>query len=379
MSLAAAFIVLFGFYFVPSAPTQPASEDAAITVYQSDFSRDLKDAATASWRSQAPLRRGTTPKEGRKFLGFFAERDRVELRLKDLPEHAMVRLRLSLFLVYGHDGNDVYFGPDIWGCEVLGGPRLLHTTFCNVKHLTNLNEQNFPADFPHGSFPAGTGSSEFGSLGWFKAWDKVQHPVDSVYELAFVFPHRDAELGLAFYSDCAENWLGECWGLESVTLEVLPEPIAMSEAELRKVWLTMQTGKDAAASDAVWTLVSAGPKGLDLVRSELDPQGETAADLRKLVLQLDAPTFRERRQAGRELLARGPSLSRFIETERQRHLKVPEIKIRTRELLDHWQEKKVTLANPEVRARVLKYLAVMGADELCEDLQAEDETLPRKP
>jgi len=116
-------------------------------------------------------------------------------------------------------------------------------------------------------------------------------------------------------------------------------------------------------------LTSTGSAGLDLVRSDLKPQGKAATGLRKLVLQLDAPTFRERREAGRQLMARGPSLSRFIEDERQRHLNVPEIKIRTRELLAHWNEQKVTLANPEVRARVMKYLAVMGADELRADLQ----------
>lgn len=349
-----------------SVVAQPDRSDNIVPVYQRDFSHDLKPAAGSAWSVSdgAALKRGTTPKGGRKFLGLFAEHDRLELRLKDLPEHALVRLRLTVFMVYGHDGNDEYFGPDIWGCEVLGGPRLLHSTFCNVKHLSNLNEQNFPADFPHGSFPAGTGSTEFGSLGWIKAWGKVQHPVDSVYELEFVFPHRADELGLAFYSECAENWLGECWGLESVIVEVLREPVALSDAELRNAWLTLQMEKDASAHDAIWTLASAGPKALDLVRGELDPQGETAADLRKLILQLAAPKFRERRDAGRQLLDRGPAIARFLETERARHLDVPEIKIRTRDILDHWQEQKVTLADPEVRARVLKYLSVVGAATL---------------
>ena len=93
---------------------------------------------------------------------------------------------------------------------------------------------------------------KFGSLGWIKAWGKDRHPVDSVYQLNFVFPHCTAELGLAIYSDCAENWLGECWGLASVTVELLPKPVAMSEAELQKTWWTLQTGKDASVHDALW-------------------------------------------------------------------------------------------------------------------------------
>jgi|GEM_PF-5939866 len=349
---------------VPTGLAQDAEPrgEQGVAVFQSDFAKGVD--TNGLWRSTAPLRRGTTPKGARKFLGPFAEHDRVELRLQDLPRHKLLRLRVRLFLIYGHDGNDEYFGPDLWTCQVLGGPTLLRTTFCNVTHLSNLDEQNFPADYPHESFGAATGAAEFGTLGWVKAWGKAQHPVDSVYELEFVFPHEDDEVGFAFFSEFGESELGESWGLGSVSVDVLEQPVAMAEPQMRRIWKELLQGEGATSYAAVWKLAATGAPGLDLVREDLQPSGAAATALTNLVQQLNAPAFRDRRAAGETLIARGSGISSFLAAARKRHWEVPEIRIRLGEILALWQKEGKGLHDPRVRARVSKYLSVVGADEL---------------
>ena len=138
----------------------------------------------------------------------------VSLTLTNLPPHSALRLTFDLLVLKSWDGNSPTYGPDCWTLSVAGGSVLLDTTFSNnPKVAREGSDQNYPQLH---AMPR-TGAARTNSLG-YKFFG------DSIYPLAFTFPHSSSTLKLDFHSSLFEGkgLADESWGLDNVRLMIAP-------------------------------------------------------------------------------------------------------------------------------------------------------------
>jgi hypothetical protein len=133
----------------------------------------------------------------------------VTLTLRHLKPHTSVTVTFDLYILKSWDGNNANYGPDRWRLSVRGGPTLVDTTFSNNKKTGayDLSLQNYPvADTTPQS-----GASAVNTLGY-------TFYGDSIYHLAFTFPHNGDTLALDFSSRLFEGkgTADESWGLDNV-------------------------------------------------------------------------------------------------------------------------------------------------------------------
>ena len=74
---------------------------------------------------------------------------------------------------------------------------------------------------------------------------------------------------------------------------------------LRAAWDLLDRDDPAVGYPPVWTLAAGGADGLAAIRAGLARSGETEARVKRLIAELDAPSFRDRERAGEELMALG--------------------------------------------------------------------------
>lgn len=167
-----------------------------------------------------------TPVGSRRFLGEFDDRT-VTLTLTGLPAHARIRLSFDFLALKTWGGiapsasNNT--GPDRFVLSVANGPTLLDTTFSNHDSDARFR-QNYPAASDSGiDYPAFTGASEHGLLG-YSAYG-MPH-LDSVYSLSFTLPHTNPTVTFQFRTFNIDQGIqaDESWGLDNVVVSVLPEP-----------------------------------------------------------------------------------------------------------------------------------------------------------
>jgi hypothetical protein len=191
------------------------------------YFNDFELAAGEEWSN--PLL-GRTP-TGRGFLGEF-NNGLVSLSLANLPAHAETRVAFDLYLIRTWDGNQIEYtwpewlgiatwpaeivGPDIWSLQT-GGQTLLQTTFANWDEIGFT--QAYPGAYPGGSYPARAGAVENNTLGY----QAEQHLMDSVYHLAFTFPHSGPGLALDFAAAGLQSIEDESWGLDNVRVTIVSE------------------------------------------------------------------------------------------------------------------------------------------------------------
>src|SRR5215471_4009720 len=66
----------------------------------------------------------------------------IKLSLDGLPRHTSMTLGFDLYILKSWDGDSPTYGPDRWTVGLVGGPRLLETTFSNnSKTSTDLSFQ----------------------------------------------------------------------------------------------------------------------------------------------------------------------------------------------------------------------------------------------
>ena len=142
-----------------------------------------------------------------------------------LPNHSGVLVTFDLATIGTWDGNaselptgavrapDIV-GPDYWGLEA-DDVSLLYTTFSNME-IMGL-QQAFPGWYPVGSFPAREGAAEVNTLGYIV--DGMQ--LDTVYHLAYVFPHQGTKLKLDFSGSNLQALTDESWALDNVRVTLL--------------------------------------------------------------------------------------------------------------------------------------------------------------
>jgi hypothetical protein len=362
----------------------PVSDPAAVAiphgklVYKSDFSK----APAAHWWPRWTER---TPVGDRPFLGQFGI-EPVTFSLRDLPAHQFVRLHLKLMMFEPSDGSSEQWGPDVWELRVLGGPRLLYTTFDNVGFsYPGNNEQAFPDDFPWAIHAGCTGATEERNLGYPFRWvnSGIQQDCSSVYDMTLVFPHEGTDLRLlwqALWSERVKKG-GESWGLESLEVEVLDGPQPLTEKQLDALWQDLRGDDAMKAFEAHWTLVSGGRKSAEFIAGRL-AEAEVAIDpakeLDRLVKLLDDASFQVREQATQQMREFGrphaETLRRLSQTS-----EAPEIRIRLRKILAEWERAQVAapaspgrdrLRNNLGPARAVRTLETIGGPEVLKVLEA---------
>lgn len=197
------------------------------------YSNDFSVGAESEWSYQLL---DTTP-TGRQFLGRFLNQDTTKLSLgknsaiypNGLPDHSAVTLSFDLYIIHSWDGAPP--NGDEWMLSVDGGPVLLDTSFSNPFHGTADNPQNYPDSYGGALHPAHTGAAEVNTLGYWNVYPTDFG--DSVYHLAYTFPHVADSVTLTFR---ANGYTGspltglqdESWGLDNVQVAVVtPEPATL--------------------------------------------------------------------------------------------------------------------------------------------------------
>lgn len=310
-------------------PLAADSGDGAksVVVYSNNFEK----SPGTEWSNQ---KTDVTPKGRRRFLGQFCN-DVVSLRLKNLPEHKYLRISLELFIIRSWDGNDAKvprwgtIGPDSYKMAVEGGPTLLNTTFCMCRRYGD--RQAFPDQYPTGHHLTRTAAAENNTLGFLFG----QEPMDATYSLSFVFAHSVDSINLFFSGSKLQSVSDESWGLDNVKVEAFSdEPNKdMTSEQLGQLWKDLAGTDPTKAFEAIWQLVGAGDKAVELLNQQLDQVG--AGDekpVAELIQQLDDREWPVREKATRELTAMGkviePILRQTLESEQP-----PEVRFRIREIL----------------------------------------------
>lgn len=191
------------------ALTFTANTTDAAVIYSNDF----ESVVGSEWSNTSTA---VTPAGARKFLGQFGNQT-VSLTLDDLSIHNMVSLSLDLFVINSWDGVGPN-GPDVWTLGVEGGPMLLNTTFSNVEELGR--KQSYPDSYPGAEYPAGTGAAEIDTLGY-------TYYGNSVYHLEYSFAHSDDSIVFNFSASGLQGINDESWGIDNVTVDVVPEPATL--------------------------------------------------------------------------------------------------------------------------------------------------------
>lgn len=204
---------------------------ASTPAYSHDFQWDVGASAPYGW-SAGTIQSAPNPDYGgwRRFLGEFVN-DNVTLSLGSLAPHAFVTLSFDLYLLRSWDGLGAdYGGPDYFGVST-GSSNLFLQSFSN-GHPAG---QSFcPGGGP--SCVPMTGAAEKYSLGylfgnWAEGSGKTELEVmDSVYRLSLTFAHAASDLQLTFFGQGLQYYmtpqghLDESWGLDNVSVHLLPVP-----------------------------------------------------------------------------------------------------------------------------------------------------------
>jgi len=316
----------------PPFSPRPSPAPRATTVYRSDFAKGVGPEWWPQWT-------GTTPAGGRLFLGEFGI-EPVTFTLRGLPPHKFVRLTLSLFMFRGVDGSSPIWGPDPWELRVVGGPRLLYTTFDNCGFFNDNNEQAFPDDYPWAIHTGWMCAAERQTLGYRQQWHsgETEEDASSVYRLTLVFPHEDNDLRLllrALWSEVLRK-NDESWGLERFKVETLDGPQELAPEDMEDLWRDLDSVDNTRAFSALWTLVGSGDAAVALLRSKMiqskakEPAIEDELD--GLLKEMDDESFDVRKRATERLRKIGqpilPTLQKLVDT-----VESPEVRMRLKDVV----------------------------------------------
>jgi hypothetical protein len=243
---------------------------------------------------------------------------------------------------------------------VAGGPRLLHTTFCNCGFFTDNNEQAYPDEFPCGPHPGWTGCSEKQTLGYTESWGGPERTfgVDSVYQMVLTFPHTEGDVVLRFTSFSAETLEGESWGLDNFKVETLRDVEPLPREEAGRLWEQLADADPVRANAARWTLIAAPEQATALFAEKLKDTAPDAAAVRALLKKAENVASEESQQALRELRARGSAIDGLLRQE------LPQVKTGSfqkalRAILDDARD--LNQPEPLRRARAIHALHVINS------------------
>lgn len=193
------------------------------SVLLANYFNDFEGSVGSEW---SRTNTDVTPIGNRSFLGQFGN-GTVSLNLTDLEDHSSVSISFDLFIIRTWDGNVTAsylgqaLGPDIWSLGVRDGESLLYTTFSNNSNRT----QAYPDSYPDGVYDFFTGATEIKTLGFMYYAGSIQ---DSVYHLSYTFPHTESSLILDFSAMNLQSLSDESWGLDNVSVTLIPEPCTIA-------------------------------------------------------------------------------------------------------------------------------------------------------
>ena len=203
------------------------------------YNQTFSTTPGSEWSSRAT---SVTPIGARTFLGELGNQI-VTLSLSNLAEHTVIEASFDLLILKSWDGNNAFFGPDIWDFRVANELPLLRTTFNHSLPNNYIYPfgQAYPGGFPGGSFAPFTGAVEVGTLGY--EFNNLG-PMNSVYPLKFCFAHTNADLRLQFSASGLQAISDESWGLDNVRVESLMAPGGLVELAT-PILQTPEEGGDA--------------------------------------------------------------------------------------------------------------------------------------
>ncbi|MGL6194727.1 MAG: hypothetical protein ACRC2T_07895 [Thermoguttaceae bacterium] len=265
------------------------------TVYQNDFEKEVGSAWSHDFRDIDPMQKRT-------YLGEFYN-ENVTFTLNDLPQHQFIRVKFDLIIIGGIDGLVGYnsgFGADIWRLDIENekNRRLIGTTFSNFRKDDYNQKQSYPDDYP---LDFGFEPSWFERLKSGNLWDdaletgfyygregavvenKYGYEKDAVYAIDMMIPHDKTELVLKFSTQFQDGpyELGglnmsncESWAVDNFRVELLDEPLNMSEEEMQSCFYALVGGDGNKSAAARWHLTAAGDKAVDFFAAKYNNDKE---------------------------------------------------------------------------------------------------------
>ena len=222
------------------------------------------------WKPQRFLR---SPEGNRDLFGVFLTGEKATLRIRQLPPHDVLLIRLDLVILCHWDGVWETYGPDRWTAAMQDGPVLLHASFSNFSGA----KQNFPDEVGPSIHPWRTGMASHGELGW-KLQRNPDAPVwgglDTTYHLWMAVHHRGSEAVLNFSGSFHDNpdppdLKGECWAISACKVHVLPTKVQAPPQLIQAAALSAFTEEAAPHPAAIAALVLARPAQFPLIEKVL--------------------------------------------------------------------------------------------------------------
>ncbi len=282
------------YYSTPDIPYPKLGEDfdPDAALYWTDFQGEGVDLS--GWSNPQVFR---LPDSDKQILGAFSN-EPVELALEGLPPHRYVRLYFEFHALCSWDGATSRYGPDLWTARVHNGPRLVHSSFCNIG-----GRQSYPMPFA------------FGHTGSGAAGKKLEHGIGFpdgrtwethyVYPMCFTFPHEDEELVLYFAGVNLQQLNDECWGLDNVGIQFLDEHSypELDPAQLDSAWTNLGSSDVAKAYAAMNALVKAGDQAVTFLTEKLEwgDDAELQEDILEIAEVLQYNDFNQWTEASEEL------------------------------------------------------------------------------
>ncbi len=180
----------------------------------------------------------TTPVGNLHFHGPF-NRDTLTITADKIPPHDFLDISCDLLILRSWDGSTQItqedlkpapIGPDFLRIGLHGGPTLLYATFCNLPdnpQFKGEKTQNYPSVVPGDQLEAAGGSISHNSLGYHypEPGPPQLEPMDAVYHLHFLVPHKDAQALLQFTGLNLQDLIDENWGVMNVEVH----PVAAAD------------------------------------------------------------------------------------------------------------------------------------------------------
>jgi hypothetical protein len=302
-----------------------------------------------------------------RFLGPLSNQS-VQLTLKDLPPHQLIRLKFDLLVISSWDGSattataaGIRRGPDIFQLKVVNGPVLYRQTFCNVRtheDMTNGDLQSHPELDLRLLTTARTGGKTI-EIEELQDNDDETGTGSASYTLIPVFAHSEKELVLEFSAENLQDVDNESWGIDNVVVEVLQanEIEPLSADRLVQIGRTLQDKDSSMAAAASWELIARPAQAVKLAK-ELKPKlvvedtdwQKLRTKVKQQIKQLEAPLFVDREQAFQALIDFGPEIQPILLNEAKLNRSV-EVQERLRILNLRWASKAKQFS-PQVLARI---------------------------
>jgi hypothetical protein len=252
-----------------SSQLSQLAEPLSPVMHGADFTADLTGAAPVGF-TNCTMR--TTKLLNRKYIAQIMG-TAARFSLDGLPKHAFVHVVFDLVLFNSWNGCNQRWGPDIWMCDVEGGPQLERTTFSNCGMFEGNNEQNYPDEFPlpagEPPYPAWTGVVEHGTLGDMRSWghDPVEtFDCSAIYRMDWTFPHSDPKLKLKFSTKTTN--VNKVYGFLSFHVEALTAGVPLTQEQFKKNYDAMTASDPIAANAAVWRMIAAGDAVVEMLKAE---------------------------------------------------------------------------------------------------------------